>query len=1004
MSQSFEKLVESTHKKFTYLSKIVVQDIVAVELMGMGIRLMEMNISIRDAWIILTGHDSPIVPVVKEKEIISKLRVLLHGYKGENRWHQVCESYEKVKDEFRLFHCLRQEKFPISKTALFYKDRKKDYRTELCEPVFPEKTKKRYLKGDVFQYERIERGETKSFIGKIPSNLYQNTELSLPAQKTKVHVPIMTSEQLQRTVKEMDSKSRNGTTSWQERIKSFTLKQIQPSSGVHHIIGGLGAGKSTYRDVMTYNAVKKKGARVLIIERTVADAYEKANVYRKLGIHVAVISSIRRQWYNFEQIITRHQVRSVADIDDELAYKDLTGDCIIRNLADDFTMEQENEPFLPCQQLMEPEKKGVYLCPLAQHCGKYEAMNQMHEAEVWITTEAALLSMTLPPMIDLYERTLYEAAYDLVDVIFVDEADQTKGMFENKFITEVPLYIRGNSPTNKLQMDALALSNNERYEPIDEVISWRYMTSHLSHNTEQLYQLINENVHIKEYMARQVTYLSRLRYHLVHSLDGSIQMERELKEYAKKASYHSGEPLSYLGRLTSKEDKRSMALSWIEKHGVQIVSSEETYKQIDKLYVYIYLANIQHALHYIQTNRYMFHKYQLPDHQLVFDQVSAFLPLIRESMTGLKYGFYLERNDNTTQIKLQMYQGMGMDLLYNWHQMYKPLKGTAGPTVIYLSGTSYIKGSPHYHVESAVHWTLSSVAPLPKVEQFMLPIREEETFLYVSGQPTSKRPLALEKMIEALIFHIDKELLYWKERGERRRILLIVNSYQDVEVVQKALSKQGTLKDNYLVLDRRENSLEPKTFHRSKLKDLHKEKEEIFVAPLLAMNRGYNILQTNSNKSLFGSVYFLTRPYPTPNNLPYFVQYLHSLYPQMIQEIKREQLTGVAALRKMRKDSNALFHKMHQEKGTWNYLNESERTVLALFTLIPVWQLIGRLLRGGTDARVFYCDAKFFYDEKNNPTMIDYWKKVLHEEDPHFQLLYEPFINGLHDLKVGAWK
>ncbi|AWI11688.1 MAG: hypothetical protein WAW77_11395 [Caldibacillus thermoamylovorans] len=50
---------------------------------------------------------------------------------------------------------------------------------------------------------------------------------------------------------------------------------------------------------------------------------------------------------------------------------------------------------------------------------------------------------------------------------------------------------------------------------------------------------------------------------------------------------------------------------------------------------------------------------------------------------------------------------------------------------------------------------------------------------------------------------------------------------------------------------------------------------DILVAPILAISRGYNILDINGNGALFGSAFFLVRPYPVPNNLGYYVQILH---------------------------------------------------------------------------------------------------------------------------------
>ncbi|MNP72213.1 hypothetical protein D3C76_1687160 [compost metagenome] len=76
---------------------------------------------------------------------------------------------------------------------------------------------------------------------------------------------------------------------------------------------------------------------------------------------------------------------------------------------------------------------------------------------------------------------------------------------------------------------------------------------------------------------------------------------------------------------------------------------------------------------------------------------------------------------------------------------------------------------------------------------------------------------------------------------------------------------------------------------------------------------------------------------------------------------------------------------------------------MAWFTFIPIWQMIGRLLRGGKDARVFYCDSKFHAKPAGNPegmSMLDSWAAVMqkHKRDPLFDSLYGTFIQGVNNM------
>lgn len=81
--------------------------------------------------------------------------------------------------------------------------------------------------------------------------------------------------------------------------------------------------------------------------------------------------------------------------------------------------------------------------PYAASCGIYRDFATLINAEVWVTTSASILKTKLPIMLDPYERTIYEAMYDLLDIIFVDEADAVQKQYDDAFVSEIALF--GNS-------------------------------------------------------------------------------------------------------------------------------------------------------------------------------------------------------------------------------------------------------------------------------------------------------------------------------------------------------------------------------------------------------------------------------------------------------------------------------------------------------------------------------------------------------------------------------
>ncbi len=979
--------------------KTYIDSVIVVELMGVALHLMNMRMKVTDAWVLLTGYDTPIIPFTNKKDILQRIRLYLFSYHSEERWKIACYQYDKVDARYCLLSSLKDPDFYFS-TPQLYADRIDAYKNLLKSPYRPSKSKKKFLPGNEYTYSRKINGVTKVYSGEISIEKPEEHP-QLVAYKSKKKIDLPSIEQLLPVAKEMDEVLGEHNGQWLSRLNSITVNRVNNSEKVHHVIGGLGAGKTSYRDVLAYYLAKEKDARILIIERKVTDVFQKAELFKKLKIHAVPITGMKRQKENFELLSESKEVRSIEDVEDNLAYTYLTGNCLIQSFAKDEGSNDSDSTFLPCTILQQKDTKKKYLCPLISYCGVYQALYELKDAQIWITTEASLLSMTLPATLDPYERTIYELAYDLTDIILIDEADQVKSSFENKFVGEVVL----RTPEDFSEVQRLNMRNLEVNVGVldDQFLSWRKNSSYLLENIDQLYQLIKENKQVRNLLTYRTVYLDRLVHRLINKIkknQSKERMENELMKYIYKARHDSTENLSFLSRYANREDKLSNARKWLADYQVTFSNQKEELAWIDELLFFVYLANIQYAINYIWEHRYIAKDYNIAIDDLILGvRFEKFLPFIREPMTGLKYGFNYVEQEGKGQIKLIVYQGIGADLFYQWGQLYEAVSEKEGPAIVYFSGTSYAKDSPHYHLDKQVDILLSSKRQPPHLEQFCLELFDiHGDRLFVSGQPYQRREDVLVEMIHRGKTAILSELEYWKDRGEDRRILLVVNSYRDVEAVYRALENVDELSERFLVLDR--DGKKEKAISPVELINLSQYEVDIFVAPLLSINRGYNILQRNSNRSLFGSLFFMARPYPTPNHLPYFIPYLHAMLPSFLNRIEKKGLIGVEGLRELRKHSNTVFRQFYQGDQTWTNLGDDEKSVLAWYTLIPIYQTIGRLMRGGTKARIFYVDAKFYHSFHGEKTMLEVWKELLLiDEDLFMKGLYGPFMESLKKIK-----
>ena len=113
--------------------------------------------------------------------------------------------------------------------------------------------------------------------------------------------------------------------------------------------------------------------------------------------------------------------------------------CTLKALANDF----ERNNYYPCKSIQQGDK--TVLCPLANTCGVYKEWTELLDADVWVATTASLINSSIPSIIDPFERTIYEAMYDLLDIIFVDEADAVQKQLDEQFTVEVDAFGNKNS-------------------------------------------------------------------------------------------------------------------------------------------------------------------------------------------------------------------------------------------------------------------------------------------------------------------------------------------------------------------------------------------------------------------------------------------------------------------------------------------------------------------------------------------------------------------------------
>nr|WP_062337388.1 hypothetical protein [Herbidospora sakaeratensis] len=385
-----------------------------------------------------------------------------------------------------------------------------------------------------------------------------------------------------------------------------------------------------------------------------------------------------------------------------------------------------------------------------------------------------------------------------------------------------------------------------------------------------------------------------------------------------------------------------------------------------------------------------------------------YAPLIPEAPMGNVLGFqYLpderERDEdgrNSGTLRFFRCAGVGRELLLSLADLgADPGAGRPGPHVILISGTSWAGTSTRAHVlEPVAAVLMPSERSLRAVGRSVFATR----FLYdaegkpmkLSGTDPKVRPAAARALAMRLgspgrganASPLEEELALIED-DRRRRAILLVGSYREANIVADTLhgierwhGRVRVLASDDADLDQSLRGSRPvDEEHAAALRrgDLamfaDDDEAELLVAPLLAVERGHNILNTERNAA-FGTAFFLSRPHPRPDDLALAIFAVNDWVCRFVRNQRRaddrdgpatfaELVAKAAGLDRagldFRHEARQEWRRLLSRRYVYSRLSPWEKRAFAWDQLVTMWQVIGRLVRGGVPARVVFVDASF---------------------------------------------
>lgn len=385
-----------------------------------------------------------------------------------------------------------------------------------------------------------------------------------------------------------------------------------------------------------------------------------------------------------------------------------------------------------------------------------------------------------------------------------------------------------------------------------------------------------------------------------------------------------------------------------------------------------------------------------------------YAPLVPEAPMGNVLGFqYLPEEEQTASVDgrrsgtLRFFRcaGVGRELLLSLPRLgARQELGSPGPHVLLMSGTSWAGTSTRAHVLAPVRAVLKPNARALRAvgdSEFSVCFVHDDAGrpLRLSGQPLDRRDDVLRTMVLKLARDgrggtaapLKRELNRITD-DRRRRALLLVGSYREADLAASVLNDVPRWRGRVRVLVADDAQLDTSdggdaaptagTVRRGDLASFADDEDaELLVAPLLAIERGHNILTVphrpgDERVAAFGTVFFLARPHPRPDDLSLAVFAVNDWSARFVRGLSDPAQENFADLvgkasdldeagQAFRATARGVWRRLLSRRYIYSALTDSEKVSFAWDQLVTIWQVIGRLVRGGVPARVVFVDAAF---------------------------------------------
>ncbi|GAA1874410.1 hypothetical protein [Myceligenerans crystallogenes] len=813
--------------------------------------------------------------------------------------------------------------------------------------------------------------------------------------------------------------------------------------GLFHLVGMVGAGKSTIMHLLTYHCVVELGLKVTVVVGDVAESLKTVATFNALGSERISAAPIVGRSTRERHILRLHRRQHSAGKASMLEHSSPAFDYLSSACPIDALRGYEGADLLriheaPCERLYPagvvverdplavgsdknaaasvPASKAsrtAHGCPLWTRCPRHRAARDLVDAPVWVATMAGLLHARLPRH-QTGERVRYlEAAADRSDLIIIDEADRVQTQLDDAFAPAATLCGSGDdSWIDWLQRHTItrATAEGRKHLTDSQIARWTGSLNVVHNAADRIYTMLNNDKPLRDWVGTK--YFSAMTLHQELYQDWiDPDADDDEKRAAKKffddvLNAFRDRPVQAVRDRTT--DKGALVAELVDLTNLLLSSGDDDAAgRLDDCLARL-TGGASRTSREQGRNRRRFAFAMLVaalDNQLtvlisMWPGVEAALNLeaaanalthrpprdfeavMVESPMGNVLGYQFTEEEpgppaHSGALRFFHCNGVGRDLLRKLPRLGLS-EEVPGPHVVLMSGTSWAGTSTRYHlgvpVKAILRPSPEKVAALHESAAYTAFQFSKDEAIRISGTGKN-REAAVKEMLKQLATTDPAlgpaaksalELELDELPTERRRILLLTGSYDEARMVANYLNDRPRWsgKVTHLIADDADRDDAWYSLRRGDVAGYASLDSEILVAPLLAVERGHNIVLEDGTAAL-GSVYFLARPHDRPDNINLAIYAINDWAMRYTApgggfgDLPGAHDTLDDAAGAFRNEARKNWYRYLIRRISWSSLSHDEKSAFAWDQMVVMWQVIGRLVRGGVRARVHFCDAAF---------------------------------------------